>query len=139
MQKSAAMYRFSVFTYTPKEGVLRKKGRPVSLSYQPSKLLELLIMRQGEIVTREEIKKYLWEEDTFIAWDVSINTCVRSLRSALGDDASKPQFIETIPRRGYRFICPVKEGAPIHKRVLVAVLPRLVVAAGTRRRGIREC
>jgi DNA-binding winged helix-turn-helix (wHTH) protein len=139
MPINTTVYRFADFAYTPSEGVLLKKGRPISLSYQPSKLLELLILRQGEIVTREEIKKNLWEEDTFIAYDMSINTCVRSLRKALGDDASNPRLIETIPRRGYRFICPVKECTPIHRRVLGVVWPRMVIAASTRRRGIREC
>ncbi len=137
MTKNNSHFRFADFTFDPREGVLRKKGNRVPLRYQLSKLLELLIRRQGEIVTREEIKAGLWEKDTFIAFDISINTCVRSLRNALSDNASNPRFIETVPRRGYRFIYAVKEWTPVRMRVLAAVLPRRMIG-GARWRGLRE-
>ncbi len=131
------MFRFANYTFDPREGVLRKKGNRVSIRYQPSRLLELLIRRQGEIVAREAIRTSLWEKDIFIAFDISINSCVRSLRSALGDDASNPRFIETVPRRGYRFICAVKEWTPVRTRVLAAILPRRIIGSA-RWRGLRE-
>lgn len=97
-----------------KSGELRKKGLKIRLEGQPMQVLALLLERPGELVTREEVKQKLWPADTFVDFEVSINAAVKRLRVALGDSAESPRFIETLPRRGYRFICPVEPmaGAP---------------------------
>jgi DNA-binding winged helix-turn-helix (wHTH) protein len=76
----------------------------VRLQPQPAKLLVLLATRKGEVVTRGEIQRALWGEDTFVDFEHGINFCVKQIRDALGDDAEKPRYIETVPRVGYRFV-----------------------------------
>jgi len=88
---------------------LRKDGVRVPLQEQPFRVLSLLLERPGEVVTREELQIKLWPADTYVAFDEGINTAIRKLRSAFGDSADNPRFIETLPRRGYRFIAPVRE------------------------------
>ena len=88
---------------------LRKDGVRVPLQEQPFRVLSLLLERPGEMVTREELQTRLWPADTYVAFDEGINTAIRKLRAALGDSADNPRFIETLPRRGYRFIAPVHE------------------------------
>jgi len=87
---------------------LRKDGRLVKLQDQPFRLLALLASRPGTLVTRPEIEKELWGEDTVVEFEHSINTAMRKIREALGDDLEKPRFVETLPRKGYRFIAPVR-------------------------------
>lgn len=89
-------------------GELRKHGRKIKLQQKPFELLELLLNRPGQIVTRHELREALWPVDTFVDFDASINTAVRKLRAALGDHASKPQYVETVAGRGYRFIASVE-------------------------------
>jgi DNA-binding winged helix-turn-helix (wHTH) protein len=91
---------------------LRKDGRRVKLQDQPGKLLALLVCRAGELVTREEIEKALWPEGEFVEFEHAVNTAVRKVREALGDDQERPQFIETLPRKGYRFIAAVATATP---------------------------
>lgn len=88
---------------------LRKDGVRVPLQEQPFRVLSLLLERPGEVVTREELQTRLWPADTYVAFDEGINTAIRKLRLAFGDSADNPRFIETLPRRGYRFIAPVYE------------------------------
>ncbi len=88
---------------------LRKGGRRVPLQEQPFRVLSLLLERPGEVVTREELQTRLWPADTYVGFDEGINTAIRKLRLAFGDSADNPRFIETVPRRGYRFIAPVSE------------------------------
>ena len=88
---------------------LRKAGVRVPLQEQPFRVLSLLLERPGEVVTREELQTRLWPADTYVGFDEGINTAIRKLRSAFGDSAENPRFIETLPRRGYRFIAPVNE------------------------------
>ena len=94
-------------------GELRKSGIKVRLQEQPFQVLVALLERAGEMVTREDLRQRLWPSDTFVDFDHSLNTAVNKLREALGDTASNPRFVETLARRGYRFIAPVEivEGA----------------------------
>ena len=88
-------------------GELRKQGVRVKLQEQPFQVLAVLLQRPGEVVTREELRNHNWSPDTFVDFDNSLNTAINKLREALGDSADNPRFIETLPRRGYRFIAPV--------------------------------
>ena len=100
--------RFGVFEVDLRTGELRKQGLKVKLPGQPFQVLAMLLERPGELVTREEIREKVWPEDTFIDFEHSINTAVKRLREAFGDDTEHPRYIETLPRRGYRFIAPVE-------------------------------
>src|SRR5580692_4219892 len=100
--------RFGVFEVDLRSGELRKKGVKIRLQGQPYLLLVTLLKQQGEVVAREEIRRTLWPEDTFVDFDHSLGTAVNKLREVLGDSASNPRFVETIPRRGYRFIAPIE-------------------------------
>src|SRR5262245_9544537 len=91
---------------------LRRQGLKIGLQDQPFRLLALLLERAGEVVTREELREKLWPADTFVDFDHSLNTAVRKLREALGDSAETPRYVETLARRGYRFIAPVGEPGP---------------------------
>ncbi len=99
---------FSVFEVDLRTGELRKQGLKVKLHGQPFQVLAMLLERPGELVTREEIREQLWPQDTFIDFEHSVNSAIKRLREALGDDAGTPRFIETLPRHGYRFIAPVE-------------------------------
>src|SRR5271169_2131212 len=91
-----------------RSGELRKQGVKVSLQDQPFQVLALLVQRSGEVVTREELHRKLWPADTFVDFEDGLNTTIKKIRTALGDSAESPRFIETLPRRGYRFIVPVQ-------------------------------
>jgi len=109
--------RFGAFEVDLEGRRLLKKGTQIPLREQSFQVLAALIDRPGEIVTREELRKRLWSSDTFVDFEVALNSAVSRLRDALGDSADEPSFIETIPKRGYRFV------APIPKRPAVAVMP----------------
>jgi TolB-like protein/DNA-binding winged helix-turn-helix (wHTH) protein len=96
--------RFGVFELDPRAGELRKKGMKIRLHGQPVELLVLLLQHPGETVTREELQKKLWPSDTFVDFERGLNNAMNRLRAALDDDAETPRFVETLPRRGYRFI-----------------------------------
>jgi len=100
--------RFGVFELDPKAGELRKKGMKIRLQGQPVDILVMLLERPGETVTREELQEKLWPADTFVDFEQGLNNAMKRLRAALDDDAESPHFIETLPRRGYRFIAPVE-------------------------------
>ena len=100
-------YRFGPFELDPSQGRLSRSGSPVKLQDLPLRLLVLLLERPTEIVAREELRQRLWPEDTFVEFDNSLGVAVRKLREALRDDADAPRYIETVPRRGYRFVAPV--------------------------------
>jgi Tol biopolymer transport system component/DNA-binding winged helix-turn-helix (wHTH) protein len=99
--------RFGVFELNPQTGELCKSGLRIRLQEQPLRVLITLLERPGELVTREELQKKLWPEDTFVDFDQGLGTAIRKLREALADTADNPRFIETLPRRGFRFIAPV--------------------------------
>ncbi len=103
--------RFGIFEVDLRAGELRRSGSKVKLQEQPLQILTLLLERPGEVVTREELQKKLWPADTFVDFDHSLNAAIRRLRDALGDSAESPRFVETVARRGYRFLTPVN-GAP---------------------------
>jgi len=109
--------RFGAFEVDLEGRRLLKRGVPITLREQSFQVLEALIERPGEIVTREELRRRLWSSDTFVDFEVALNSAVSRLRDALGDSANSPSFIETIPKRGYRFV------VPIPKRPAVAVMP----------------
>jgi len=100
--------RFGVFELDLAAGELRKNGAKLRLQEQPFQVLALLLERAGNVVTREEMRQKLWPADTFVDFDHSLNTAVNKLRETLGDSASSPRYIETLARRGYRFIAPVQ-------------------------------
>src|SRR3954447_21279414 len=100
--------RFGVFELDLPAGQLRRQGFDVKLQEQPFQVLTVLLDRPGEVVTREEIQKKLWPADTFVDFERGLNRAINKLREALGDDADNPRFIQTLPRRGYRFVTPVE-------------------------------
>ena len=104
----ASILRFGVFELHPNSGELRRNGDPVKLPPQPFKVLEALVRRGGEVVTREEIRNRVWHGDTFVDFDQGLNFCIRQIREALGDNVESPQYIQTLPRRGYRFVALVE-------------------------------
>jgi eukaryotic-like serine/threonine-protein kinase len=105
--RSREVFRFGTFEADVRAGELRKQGLRIKLQEQPFQVLTVLLRRSGEVVTREELRSQNWPADTFVDFDNSLNTAINKLREALGDSADNPRFIETLPRRGYRFIAPV--------------------------------
>jgi DNA-binding winged helix-turn-helix (wHTH) protein len=101
-------YRFGIFEADAQTGELRRKGVRVKLNAQPFQVLLLLMDRAGQLLTREEISRELWPEGTFVDFEHGVNSAVNRIREALGDTAGNPRFIETLARRGYRFIAPVE-------------------------------
>lgn len=112
MSDRATIVRFDCFELDSGAGELRKAGDRIKLPPQPLRVLELLASRSGEVVTRTEIRERIWRDDTFVDFEQGLNFCVRQIREALGDTANTPRFIETLPRRGYRFLLPVDSSAP---------------------------
>jgi len=108
---SCGLVRFGSFEADPRTGELRKAGVKLKLRGQPFQVLAILLERPGEVVTREEIQKRLWP-DTFVDADHNLNTAINRIREVLGDSAESPRFVETLPRRGYRFIAPVEDIRP---------------------------
>src|ERR1700686_202068 len=104
---SARIFRFGLFEADAGRSTLTRSGLRVRLQEQPFRVLLLLLDRPGEIITREELRQQLWPEGTFFDFDGSLNVILKKLRAALDDDSDNPRFIETVPRRGYRFIAPV--------------------------------
>ena len=102
--------RFGVFEVDLRSGELYKRGLKVKLQDQPLQLLALLLEHPGEVVTREELREKLWPANTFVDFDVGLNAAIKRLRDALSDSAESPRFVETLPRKGYRFIAPIENG-----------------------------
>src|SRR2546426_3772399 len=98
---------FGSFEVDIVSGELRRQGLKIRLQDQPFRLLVLLLERAGDVVTREEVREKLWPADTYVDFDHSLNTAVRKLREALGDSAEASRYVETLARRGYRFMVPV--------------------------------
>jgi DNA-binding winged helix-turn-helix (wHTH) protein len=94
--------RFGPFELDPRAGELRKRGRKILLQEQPFQILLMLLEKPGDVVLREEIRKKLWPNDTFVQFAPSINAAIQRLREALGDSAEEPRYVETVARRGYR-------------------------------------
>src|SRR6476646_1047345 len=106
----AGTLRFGAFELNAMTGELRRQGDLIKLAPQPFKVLDLLARRGGKVVTRVEIRDHVWSGDTFVDFEQGLNFCIRQIREVLGDTADAPRFIETLPRRGYRFLMPVKAG-----------------------------
>src|SRR5947207_15580355 len=100
--------RFGIFDVDLRAGQLRRNGLKVRLQEQPFQVLSMLLERPGEVVTREDLHGRLWPADTFVDFDHGLNAAVKRLRDALGDSAENPRFVETLARRGYRFLAPVE-------------------------------
>jgi TolB-like protein/DNA-binding winged helix-turn-helix (wHTH) protein/Tfp pilus assembly protein PilF len=109
--KPAGLLHFGAFQFDCLSGDLRRNGTSLRLPPQPAKILALLIGRAGEVVTRQELIKQVWGAETFVDFEQGLNYAIRQIRAALEDDAEQPQFLETLPKRGYRFIAPVMERA----------------------------
>src|SRR5262249_23499662 len=105
----ATLLRFAVFELDLQSGELRKSGRVVILAPQPFKVLALLVSRQGELVTREEIQREVWGGEAFVDFERGLNFAISKIRTALADNADSPRYVETLPRRGYRFVYPVEQ------------------------------
>lgn len=106
--------RFGEFELDLAAGELRRRGRRLKLQPQPFKLLVLLTGRAGQLISRDEIRQELWSEGTFVDFDQAVNFTVKQIRDALQDAADRPLYIETVPRRGYRFIAPIDGAEPAH-------------------------
>lgn len=103
--------RFGIFELDTEAGQLYKNGRVVRLQPKPFKLLCLLVEKAGTLVTREEIQKALWTSDTFVDFEQGVNFAIKQVRDALGEDSERPLYIQTVPRRGYRFLAPVERAS----------------------------
>ncbi|HET6898184.1 MAG TPA: winged helix-turn-helix domain-containing protein [Vicinamibacteria bacterium] len=108
---SRPTYRFGEFEFDPASGELHKAGSKVRLQEQPCQILSLLLSRPGEVVTREEVRHALWPGDTFVDFDMGLNSAIKRLRDALEDSADHPRYVETLPRRGYRFVAALAPSA----------------------------
>lgn len=133
-----ATTQFGQFAFDPDAGTLTRSGIPVRLQPQPARVLALLVARAGQVVSRDDLRQQIWGTDTFVDFERGLNFCIAQIRSALGDSADSPRYIETLPKRGYRFIAPTSalratagEPRPLSRRGLsVAVLLLLAIGAG---------
>src|ERR1043165_2460414 len=114
---SANIFRFGLFEADAGRGILMRGGVRVKIQDQPFRVLILLLERPSEIVTREELRQRLWPEGTFVDFDGSLNVILKKLRAAIDENSDNPRFIETVPRRGYRFIAPVTSPGAKQERV----------------------
>jgi DNA-binding winged helix-turn-helix (wHTH) protein len=112
----ATLNRFGTFQLDIEGGRLLKNGRVIRLKPQPFRLLQLLVSRHGELVSRDDIRLLLWGTDTFVDFEQGMNAAIRQIRDALGDNAESPIYVETVPKRGYRFIAPVEVDGPPARR-----------------------
>jgi DNA-binding winged helix-turn-helix (wHTH) protein len=123
------IFRFGVFEADASSGELRKAGMRLRVQEKPFQLLVLLLERPGQVVTREELRQKLWPSDTFVDFDHSLNTIINKIREALDDSAANPRFIETLAKRGYRFLVPVECGSPQSDPASDHPIEQLVVKA----------
>jgi TolB-like protein/DNA-binding winged helix-turn-helix (wHTH) protein len=111
-EREGLLLRFAGFELDARSFELRRDREPVRIQQQPARVLVLLARRAGELVTREEIQREIWGDSTFVDFDQGLNYCIKQVRVALGDQADTPRFVETLPRRGYRFLVPVERVTP---------------------------
>src|SRR5215467_9613719 len=105
----APRLRFDQFEFDTRTGELRKNEQKIRLQDQPAKLLTLLVTHAGELITRVDIQKSLWNDGEFVEFEHAINTAIKKVREALSDDPERPRFVETLPKLGYRFTATVEE------------------------------
>jgi DNA-binding winged helix-turn-helix (wHTH) protein len=112
MENSAppSRFRFGEFELDTSAGELRRNGERLRIQPQPYRLLTLLIRRAGELVTRDDIRQELWKDGTYVDFEQAVNFCVSQIRETLKDSADRPLYVQTVPKRGYRFIAPVETG-----------------------------
>jgi DNA-binding winged helix-turn-helix (wHTH) protein len=115
----SGIVRFGDFEADPRTGPLRKRGVRIKLGEQSFEILAVLLERGGEVVSREDLRRRLWPQDVFVDFENNLNTLMARLREALGDPADHPRFIETLPKRGYRFIASLAEQRAVRPRLLV--------------------
>ena len=120
-----SVLRFGVFELDSSSGEVRKSGLLLKLHPQPAKVLILLASRANQLVTREEIREALWGQDTFVDFEQGLNSCIRQIRSVLADDPDKPRFVQTVPRKGYRFVAPVASGNGIASAAAAVTVPQI--------------
>src|SRR5437762_1352467 len=123
--KTRGMVHFGEFELDAAAGQLYRKGAKLRLQEQPSQILQILLQRPGEVVTREELQQKIWPSDTFVDFDHGINNAIKRLREALGDTAETPCYVETLPRRGYRFIGKIERETPKFRSLAVLPLENL--------------
>ena len=126
-QPTNRLVRFGVFELDLQTGELRRKGARLALQQQPFQVLTMLVSRPGELVTRDELRAALWKDTVFVDFDHGLNKAVSKIRLALDDVARRPRFVETLERRGYRFIAPVQHGVPSTQSSPHVPLVRLVL------------
>jgi DNA-binding winged helix-turn-helix (wHTH) protein len=112
-------FRFGEFELNVDAGELRRNDRRLKLQPQPFKLLVLLVRRAGNLVSRDDIRRELWPDGTFVDFDQSVNFSIKQIRDALGDSADRPLYLETVPRRGHRFIAPAASSLEPHRAAVV--------------------
>jgi DNA-binding winged helix-turn-helix (wHTH) protein len=122
---SRTIVRFGKFELDQDAGELRREGTKVRLQEQPLQILQMLLEQPGKVVQREELRKRIWPSDTFVDFDHGINNAIKRLREALGDTAETPRYVETLPRRGYRFVGNLQASSPAPNSQIqsLAVLP----------------
>jgi cholera toxin transcriptional activator len=121
---ASSRYRFGVFEADASTGELRKQGIRIKLNAQPFQILLMLLDRPGEVLTREQLSQSLWSDGTFVDFEHGLNSAVNRIREALGDSASNPRFVETLARRGYRFVAPVQRIASEPTALQASDLPK---------------
>src|SRR5262245_28280478 len=125
--EATPVLRFESFELDTRSRELRRGGTRIRLQEQPFEILRMMLERPGDLVTRDELARRLWPAGTFVDFEHSLNAAVKRLRAALGDDADNPRYVETLPRRGYRFIAPLAAATAIapaqSDRIRLAVLP----------------
>ncbi|MGA8438339.1 MAG: winged helix-turn-helix domain-containing protein [Candidatus Sulfotelmatobacter sp.] len=131
-EERGKIVRFGLFEVDIGEGKLTKSGTRIRLQEQPFRILALLLEHAGQLVTRDAIRQELWSHDTFVEFDRALNTAVGKLRAALSDSAENPRFLETVPRKGYRFISPVtitqrEPGSPAETELATPQTPAISV------------
>jgi Tol biopolymer transport system component/DNA-binding winged helix-turn-helix (wHTH) protein len=134
-QSAQAVVCFDVFEVDLRAGELRKEGRKIKVQEQPFRVLSYLLERAGDVVTREELRQKLWPADTFVDFDHGLNSAVARLREALRDSAEKPRFVETVAKRGYRFIGLLRAAPPVF---VPALAPSVLQPADQQRAGVRR-
>ena len=112
-------FRFGEFELNVDSGELRRNNQRLKLQPQPFKLLVLLVRRAGNLVSREDIKRELWPDGTFVDFDQSVNFSIKQIRDVLGDSAERPLYLETVPKRGHRFIAPTTSGRDTHRAAVI--------------------
>lgn len=130
------IHRFGTFEFDDQGHELRRQGRLVSLEPQPARVLALLVRRSGDVVTRDELTRTVWGAETHVDFDRGLAYCLSEIRHALGDKGENPRFVETLPRRGYRFIAPVSAGPPGQSSEPAPASPVLDTAASPAAPGV---